>query len=105
MVGEPFKVPHQWKLKVLDVKYEVGQPMGARSSWPIFTLCHHILVKYCASQIGKNLFNNYIILGDDIVIKDDQVALMYKKLMAKLGVELSENKTHVSETHYEFAKR
>lgn len=50
-------------------------------------------------------FHNYIILGDDIVIKDDSVAREYMMLMQKFGVELSMNKTHVSKDYYEFAKR
>lgn len=50
-------------------------------------------------------FHDYIILGDDIVIKNDSVAKVYMKMMHKFGVELSEAKTHVSSTHYEFAKR
>lgn len=44
-------------------------------------------------------------LGDDIVIKDDDVALTYKKVLRKMGVETSEAKTHVSLDTYEFAKR
>lgn len=50
-------------------------------------------------------FHNYIILGDDIVIHNDQVAKYYIKIMGRLGVELSMNKTHSSLTHWEFAKR
>jgi len=50
-------------------------------------------------------FKNYIILGDDIVINHDGVAKRYIKLMSKLGVEVSQSKTHVSFDTYEFAKR
>jgi len=35
------------------ISYEVGQPMGAYSSWAMFTLCHHIVVQYSAHQAGK----------------------------------------------------
>jgi hypothetical protein len=102
MVGLPFN-----KIDEDDdfIKYEVGQPMGARSSWPVFTLCHHLLVRYCAWQVGIKDFHNYIILGDDIVIKNTSVAKYYMKLMGILGVEISETKTHISKDHYEFAKR
>jgi hypothetical protein len=87
------------------IKYEVGQPMGARSSWAVFTLSHHILVRYAAWLLGKKNFKHYILLGDDIVINDDQVAKMYKKLIRLLGVEISDTKSHVSADTYEFAKR
>lgn len=87
------------------IRYAVGQPMGARSSWPMFTLTHHLVVQYAAFLAGKYPFKDYILLGDDIVITDDKVASEYVKLMTGLGVEISPHKTHVSETTYEFAKR
>lgn len=81
--------------------------MGAYSSWAAFTLTHHLTVhwaaKICGFEIGD--FKSYIILGDDIVINDDKVAIRYKRIMKKLGVEISEAKTHVSKNTYEFAKR
>jgi hypothetical protein len=46
-----------------------------------------------------------MILGDDIVIKNDAVAKAYIKVIKGLGVELSLQKTHVSDDTYEFAKR
>lgn len=101
MVGHPFATPDGSQ----ELYYSVGQPMGAKSSWPMFTLAHHYLVKYCASSIGLHNFNNYIILGDDIVINHDDVAKCYMETIARLGVDLSPSKTHVSLTTYEFAKR
>jgi len=44
-------------------------------------------------------------LGDDIVIKDNDVAARYREIMEALGVEISVQKTHVSKDTYEFAKR
>jgi hypothetical protein len=85
--------------------YSVGQPMGAYSSWAAFTLTHHLVVAWCAFLAHRIHFNQYIILGDDIVIKDDKVANNYRKIMARLGVEISSAKTHVSKDTYEFAKR
>lgn len=62
-------------------------------------------MRTAAHQIGLPNFHDYIILGDDIVIKNDSVAKEYMRLMRMLGVELSEQKTHVSKDFYEFAKR
>jgi len=62
-------------------------------------------VQYSAFLVGKYPFNNYIILGDDIVVYDDAVAQAYIRVIGKLGVELSLAKTHVSRDTYEFAKR
>jgi len=90
-----------------SVKYSTGQPMGTYSSWISFTLAHHLVVHWCAFLEGHSnfSFNQYIILGDDIVIKNDQVAKRYLKVITKLGVNLSLTKTHVSKDTYEFAKR
>lgn len=44
-------------------------------------------------------------LGDDVVINDNDVAALYKKVMLNIGVDCSEQKSHVSKDTYEFAKR
>lgn len=87
------------------VKYACGQPMGTYSSWAVFTLTHHFIVYYCARLEGFKSFNQYIILGDDIVIKNEAIAKRYIEVMNGLGVEISVQKTHVSKDTYEFAKR
>jgi len=65
------------------------------------------VVWYAAQLAGLNprQFDQYIILGDDIVIKHDEVAKKYHYVMSKLGVELSPAKSHISKDTYEFAKR
>jgi len=89
-----------------SIRYSVGQPMGAYSSWAAFTITHHLVVQWAAYiSTGKDNFKNYIILGDDIVIRNDKVARRYIKIMNKLGVDISMQKTHVSINTYEFAKR
>jgi hypothetical protein len=99
--NKEFYVP--WEDKF--VKYEVGQPMGAYSSWAVFALSHHIIVQYAAYLIGEYPTKKYILLGDDIVIGGDLLAKTYKELIGALGVGISEHKTHVSINTYEFAKR
>lgn len=84
------------------ISYETGQPMGAYSSWPMLAITHHIIVLVAA---GYPSYSNYMILGDDLVIGDDAVAIRYRAIMATLGVEISEQKSHVSLDTYEFAKR
>jgi len=86
-------------------RYSVGQPMGAYSSWAAFALTHHFTVQWAAYLCGHKDFRDYILLGDDIVIKNDAVARKYMGLMERWGVEVSRNKTHVSKDTYEFAKR
>lgn len=90
-----------------DVRYAVGQPMGAHSSWPAFTLAHHAIVQYAAWLCGwRRWFEHYGILGDDIVIRDNDVALMYQRVIKALGVDISLNKSLLRvRNSFEFAKR
>lgn len=110
------EVSEAWKNLLVDreylnvstetvVKYTVGQPMGSYSSWAAFTLTHHLVVQWAAYLCGKYPFSNYILLGDDIVIRDSEVSKRYLKIMRRLGVSISPHKTHVSKNTYEFAKR
>jgi hypothetical protein len=101
LVDQDFYVP--WEDRY--IKYNVGQPMGAYSSWAVFALSHHIIVQYAAFLIGEYPTKNYILLGDDIVIGGSLLADTYKVLMESLGVGISFHKTHVSNDTYEFAKR
>nr|UTQ48823.1 RNA-dependent RNA polymerase [Monilinia fructicola mitovirus 6] len=95
----------EFAYKGRSIAYAVGQPMGAYSSWPMFTLTHHVLVRYAAYLNGISAFNMYMVLGDDIVINHNKVAKTYIRLLRGLGVEPSPTKTHVSKHTYEFAKR
>lgn len=90
-----------------DVYYNAGQPMGGYSSWAVFAQCHHILVRACGFMVYKDYeFSKYFILGDDLVIFDERVALLYKRVITQLlGVEISLSKSIISENSFEFAKR
>jgi len=68
-------------------------------------ITHHIIVKISSLRAGKRNFKNYALLGDDIVIADSSVAIEYQKILGLLDMPISEQKTHVSNDTYEFAKR
>lgn len=88
------------------IVFAVGQPLGAYSSWSVFSLSHHITVGIAARRCGKKLpFTGYYLLGDDIMIADHDVAMEYMKLMEYLGVEISKSKTLVSTSLFSFASR
>jgi len=91
----------------IPVRYACGQPMGAHSSWPMFTLCHHLVVQFAAYRAGLPLFQftDYRILGDDIVIAHDRVAAEYREILRELDVPISDTKTHTSKEMFELAKR
>lgn len=88
------------------IKYEVGQPMGAYSSFAMLGLTHHVIVQIAAILAGKSeRFTDYCVLGDDIVIADEAVSKEYLNLMKTLGIEISSGKSICSNNFTEFAKR
>ncbi|AQM32767.1 replicase [Agaricus bisporus mitovirus 1] len=90
----------------IQVKYNTGQPMGAYSSWPTMALTHHVIVRIAAQRAGlRSSFDQYFLLGDDLVIFNDKVSEQYKLLLKLLDMPWSPSKTHVSNDTFEFAKR
>jgi len=91
------------------VKYSVGQPMGALTSWALgLTLLHHSIVQFAAFKAGyRGWFDYYALLGDDILIADSAVAEQYRRILDSIGVECGIAKSVVSHkgTALEFAKR
>lgn len=92
----------------VSVRYAVGQPMGALSSWAMLALTHHMVVAWAAKRAGFpwGSFNLYAVLGDDVVIADANVAREYLSLMDELGVKVGIHKSLISRKGVlEFAKR
>jgi hypothetical protein len=117
--GDLFKLSDKFKINQLVgipsnilwkeafVKYAVGQPMGAYSSWGMLAVTHHVIVQIAAIRAGfsVNTFRQYCVLGDDIVINNDRVAAHYQELMSSLGVGINPSKSIISYDVVEFAKR
>lgn len=91
----------------------------------MLALTHHLVVQlaYRKSRYGTSFrkeiitrlgvrdsysyswYNNYELLGDDIVIFDQEVATAYLAIMARLGVEINLSKSVIANTEaFEFAK-
>lgn len=89
------------------VKYAVGQPMGALSSWAMLALTHHAIVQFAAFRRGwRSWFTDYAVLGDDIVIANNAVAAEYVLIMKEIGVDIGFHKSVMSDNlSLEFAKR
>nr|UBR58459.1 putative RNA-dependent RNA polymerase [Rhizoctonia solani mitovirus 1] len=80
-----------------SVRYAVGQPMGAKSSFPMLGLTHHIIVQIAALRVGfSTMFKDYVILGDDIMIANEKVATQYRRIMESLGLAISQHKSIIS---------
>lgn len=83
------------------LSYTKGQPMGLFGSFALFAFSHHILLQGIEAHLGKE--ETYRILGDDIVISDDNVHSEYLKQLSKLGVPISHSKCLSSSIFSEFA--
>lgn len=93
--------------KAGSIKYAVGQPIGALSSWAMLALTHHVVVQLAAIRAGwKGWYPLYALLGDDIVILREDVAREYLSIIRYLGVPINMGKS-ISSTNgiIEFAKR
>lgn len=91
-----------------SLRYSVGQPMGALSSWPALALTHHWILQYCSNLLGRTGWeDNYEILGDDLVVFDSALADKYLEIAKILGVEINLTKSISSQDRpvFEFAKR
>jgi len=89
------------------VKYAVGQPMGAYSSWAMLAITHHCIIQFCARRAGvAGWFDLYAILGDDVVIGHHKVAREYQVFMEQIGVGINRSKSITGrDLTFEFAKR
>lgn len=91
---------------VSSVRYAVGQPMGALSSWAMLAVTHHCMVAIAARRVGLIGFEGYRVLGDDLVIADKAVALSYLQLAKEWGIGINLSKSVISTNgSFEFAKR
>lgn len=109
------------------LRYEVGQPMGALSSWAMLAITHHYVAQLAAwkalkgqafgsfwinSPVDFHVFKmnspwytGYEVLGDDIVFFEKDVASQYLILMERLGVPINLSKSVVATNPtFEFAK-
>lgn len=72
----------------------------------MLALTHHVIVRICSRRLGIDNFTDYALLGDDIVIANENVAKAYHTFMVtQLGVEINLSKSLVSKHSFEFAKR
>jgi len=89
------------------LKYAVGQPMGALSSWAMLAIVHHAIVSWAAYRVRIRDFLDYAILGDDVVISNSLVARSYLQVLQLIGVSVGLAKSIISRRRFvaEFAKK
>lgn len=101
----PERMSSPYKARVY--RFTRGQPLGFYSSWPCFTLTHHMVVWLAAYRVLPGVkFLDYAILGDDIVIAHRGVAEEYRRVMEEMGGIINLSKSLISTSGCcEFAKR
>jgi hypothetical protein len=91
------------------ISYSKGQPMGLFGSFPMFALSHHVLVWISSPrQWLWELWNGkrepwYYVLGDDLVILDERVADTHRRVLEKLEIPVSWDKSFLGTAFAEFA--
>jgi hypothetical protein len=113
---EALNLPGTWWKVILDrpyyymenpIKYSVGQPMGAYSSFAMLALTNHVIMHCAANSRKVRVFaKSYAILGDDVAINDSThlISDSYISLLTSLGVEVNPIKGFNGKL-LEFAKR
>nr|QDH91347.1 MAG: RNA-dependent RNA polymerase [Mitovirus sp.] len=103
--------------KNIVLRWNRGIPLGLRPCFALFSLAHHALVRGICVKLGKlntpqgvkadlrSADYPYRILGDDIVIWDDSVAVEYRRVLRVIGCSISEEKSLSSADVAEFAGR
>lgn len=84
-----------------ELHWTVGQPLGLYPSFAAFALTHGVVVRNIEQKLLKE--DTFRILGDDIVISDDEVAKAYRAFLDEVGCPVSEPKCLTSSTCAEFA--
>lgn len=85
------------------VKWTVGQPQGLVGSFFSFALTHNYLLRGIEKSIFGEVRNEFCVLGDDVVIRDELVAMKYHLVLTGLGVPISMDKSILSDRLSEFA--
>lgn len=97
------------------VRWKVGQPLGLLSSFPSFALWHHDIVQFSYARVRARkglpfkFFREYRILGDDVVIFNEEVAGEYRFLIENVfGITINISKSVIGDSknsQIEYTKR
>jgi len=82
-----------------EISWRRGQPLGLFPSFGAFALTHGTLL---LGLLNKEWNNQFFVLGDDVVILDDQLAQDYYQVLHLLGCPVSLPKSLHSKTLCEF---
>jgi hypothetical protein len=88
-----------WKSSQGDIYWKRGQPLGVYPSFFAFTLTHGLVLAW----LSEMKTDKFYVVGDDVVILDDQLYTKYIAFLKKTSCPYSVDKSICSETLAEFA--
>jgi len=83
-----------------SLRWKRGQPLGLYPSFGTFTLSHGILLWFLN---GQKHGNSFYVLGDDVVILDQDLYIKYIKILEQMNCPYSKDKSISSNELSEFA--
>lgn len=88
-----------WVFRDSTIRWTKGQPLGLYPSFGSFALTHGCLLFFLNGYEHNNAF---FVLGDDVIILDDQLAVRYYSALRVLECPISEAKSVTSTVMAEF---
>lgn len=85
-----------------SVEYKFGQPQGLGPSFALATLSHLVLLDALSKELSIT-DRPYRVLGDDVIIANQDLAHSYIKWMGDCNVEINMSKSIISNSLGEFA--
>jgi hypothetical protein len=89
----------EWKSPIGNLQWTKGQPLGLFPSFATFTLSHGLLLLHLAGSYN----NQFFVVGDDVIILDDQLRERYISMLDLMNCPWSEDKSITSNSLSEFA--
>jgi hypothetical protein len=90
----------RWKSEKGDIQWKRGQPLGLYPSFGMFTLTHGLLLLFL---LKKQYDHQFFVVGDDVVILDDDLFKSYTHIMDVMKCPWSPSKSLSSSLLSEFA--
>jgi hypothetical protein len=88
-----------WSSSIGQLQWTKGQPLGLYPSFGAFTLTHGLLLLHLAGDYHHQFF----VVGDDIVIMDDELHNRYIAMLDRMSCPWSQDKSICSAKLAEFA--
>lgn len=90
----------KWLSTIGKIEWKQGQPLGLYPSFASFGITHGFILLYL---LGKKYEGEFYVLGDDVVILDDNLYTKYIDILNLLGCPYSPDKSLSSSELCEFA--